>query len=158
MAGKRGRKRLSEWDYLQVTTIADATNFIPDTEIQLLDSGSSQETKVIKKDLFDKLTEEAKEVIEIVTNRPANFVRFAVKTDPAYARYHLPKRLGDRRLRFNRTKHFPRETNGNRKVRENRLRNLDIISLFFKRRWKKNHRFVEEVIEEIRIFTYSSII
>jgi len=148
-----GDKGLTWHDYLQVSQIADINNFIPEIETATYLSypNISPEAGVIKLDCFTKLSDEAKEVIDIVTNRPITFVKFAWNNDPWFASRQLSKE--ERRIKKKPSSSWPRRLPRKAgKPLENRLTNLNVIKLFFKHRWKKGPEFVERVMSEISSF------
>ena len=153
MAREYGDKDLTSQDYLQVSQIANIHNFIPETEAEttLVHPDISPEAVVLKLDCYTKLSDEAKEVIDIVTNRPIYFVKFAWDNDPWFASRQFLK--GVRRIKKKPSSSWPRRLPRKAgKPLENRLTNLNIIKLFFKYRWKKGPEFVERVMSEISSF------
>ena len=148
-----GDKDLTPQDYLQVSQIANIHNFIPETEAQtsLVHPDISPEAMVLKLDCYTKLSDEAKEVINVVTNRPITFVKFAWNNDPWFASRQLSKE--ERRIKKKPSTSWPRRLPRRAgKLLENRLTNLAVIKLFFKYRWKKEPEFVEGVMSEISSF------
>ena len=146
-----GDTNLTSHDYLTTSLIADQTNFVSETDTQLIYPDISAEAKVIKKDCYNKLSEEAKEVIKVVTDRPISFLKFAWNNNPQYSSIQFDK--PDRRIRKKSTKYFPyRLPRKNDNFLEDRLTNLNVIKLFFKYKWRKGSEFVDHVIEEITSF------
>ena len=148
-----GDKDLTWHDWLIVSQIADINNFIPEIETATYLSypNISPEAEVIKLDCYTKLSNEAKEVIDIVTNRPITFVKFAWNNDEKYALDQFVKQ--SRGIKKTPSKYYPtRLPRKQTKTLENRLTNLNIIKLFFKYKWRKSNWFVNKVIKEIGIF------
>lgn len=78
----------------------DPNNYIEYSSITLVDPTRSIEDLVIKKDLYEKLSPEAKEVVEVIVNRPISFIVFVRNNSKAYFKYrnynHRLKQVYDR--------------------------------------------------------------
>ena len=142
------KHKLTTHDYLMATKVASADSYVDPSGTLLVHPDISPEAKVIKRDCYDKLSNEAKELMHTVTNRPIAFVKFAWNNDQRFAANQLPKKT--RRIKRTNSKDYPyRLPRKQNKTLENRLTNLDVIKLFFKYKWKKDVKFINNVIEEI---------
>lgn len=139
MSGKKNQsgKKYTEFDYLAAINVAIESNYISCDEFTLISKDISTEKKIIKKNSYEKLSEEAKEIILTVIERPDDFIEFAFDNSSSYIKYksynHKLKREPSKSL-------------------EKRLINLDLIKFYFCKKWKKNSRFVKLVTKEITQF------
>ena len=135
---------MNAYDYLAALNAMDPNNYEEYSSITLVDPSRSIEDLVIKKDIYEKLSPEAKDVINVVVERPVEFVLFAWANSSSYIKHrtykHKPKHVYDRR----------ENTNKYTATMENRLRDPSIIQNFFG--WGANKW--AEIKEEITEFCY----
>lgn len=103
----------------------DPNNYIEYSSITLVDPRRSVEDLVIKKDLYEKLSPEAKEVVEVITKQPILFILFIRNNSKSFFKHrshnHKLKRI------YNRT---PTKTKFSPLI-EKRLKDPNIIRNFF---------------------------
>ena len=143
MAGVKGFQGVEydEVDYINMINVASFKNWIDYSTVSLVDSGSSSEHKVIKKQSYDRLSKEAKEIISTVLECPLPFVLF-VRTDSSFSDCLKRKEVFDNY----------RVKKLNSKTMTKRLSNLKLIQLFFQWKWEKEAKEVEGAIQEITEF------
>jgi len=139
MSGKKGcsGREYTEADYLAAIRVVIASNYVSCDEFVLISKDIPVDKKIIKRDFYKKLSEEAKEIILTVIERPDSFIEFAFNNSPSYVKFksynHKLKREPSKSL-------------------EKRLINLDLIEFFFCRKWNKNLRQVKKICQEITQF------
>lgn len=116
---------------------AIASNYVSCDDLALASNDIAQDKKIIKKNYYEKMSEDAKEIIFTIIERPDEFIEFALNNSSSYVKYktynHKLKREPSRSL-------------------EKRLINLDLIQYYFCKRWNKNLRFVKSITKEISTF------
>lgn len=117
-------------------------NYIDYSSITLVDPTRSIEDLVVKKDLYEKLSPEAKEVIEVTTNRPIKFIIFIKNNSKSFLKH--------RSLNYKLNQIYDRKNRGYKFTpsMESRLTNINLIKAFFG--WKEQ-KWVT-VTNEIRNF------
>lgn len=139
MSGKKNQsgRKYTEADYLAAINAAIESNYVSCDEFVLITRDIPTDKKIIKQNAYENLSEEAKEMIFTVIERPDDFIEFSFNNSASYLRHksynHKLKREPSRSL-------------------EKRLVNLDLIRFYFSKRWNKNLRFVKKITEEITQF------
>lgn len=139
MPGKKNQsgKKYTEADYLAAINVTLASNYIPCDKFTLISKDIPVDRKIIKKNTYENLSEEAKEIIFTVIERNDNFIEFAFDNSASYTKHktynHKLKREPSKSL-------------------ERRLMNLDIIQYYFCKKWNKSLRYVKRACEEITEF------
>lgn len=135
MSGKKERsgKRYTEADYLAAINVALANNYI--TDFVLISKDVPIDKEVIKKNAYENLSDEAREIILTVVERPDDFIEFAFNNSSSYVRHrsynHKLKRVPSKAL-------------------EKRLIDIDLIRYYFCKKWGVNLRYIKKVCEEIK--------
>lgn len=139
MSGKKAQsgKQYTEADYLSAINVALASNYVSCNELTLISKDIPTDRKIIRKNAYENLSEEAKEIIFTVIERNDDFIEFAFNNSSSYITHrsynHKLKRVPSRSL-------------------EKRLINLDIIQYYFCKKWGKNLRQVKNICQEISHF------
>jgi hypothetical protein len=139
MSGKKDQsgKQYTEADYLAAINVALASNYVSCDEFILISKDIPVDKKVIKKNAYEKLSEEAKEIIFTVIERPDDFVEFSFNNSASY----IIHKSYNHRLKREPSKSL-----------EKRLINLGIVQYYFCKKWKKNLRQVKNICQEISQF------
>lgn len=139
MSGKKNQsgREYTEADYLAAIHVTLASNYISCDEIVLISKDIPVIKKIIKKDAYRNLSEEAKEIIFTVIERPDEFIEFAFENSASYTKFKSYNHKLQR---------------GPSKALERRLVNLDLIWFYFCKKWDKNLRFVKKATSEIAQF------
>lgn len=139
MSGKKNQsgKQYTEADYLAAINVTIESNYISCDEFVLITRDIPIEKRVIKKNSYENLSEEAKEIIFTVIERNDDFIEFCFNNSSSYIKHrsynHKLKREPSRSL-------------------EKRLINLDLIRFYFCKKWNRNLRFVKSITNEISHF------
>jgi len=135
-------KIMQKWEHTWLAAInaMDENNYIETSSITLIDPDRSAEDLVIKKDLYTKLSPEAKEVVEMVTKRPMKFILFAKSNSNSYLKFRTSRyKLKHIYNKNRRNKYHP--------SLEKRLRDRNIIQEFFgwsDQTWSRDQQEIRE--------------
>ena len=125
----------------------DKDSYIEISSITLIDPDRSTEDLIIRKDLYRKLSPEAREVVEIVTERPMKFVLFAKNNSSSYLKFRTSKyKLKQIYNKNDKNKFHP--------ALEKRLQDKNIIRGFFQKFFGWNNQTWLRVQQEIKEFCF----
>ena len=65
----------TEWDYLNARRISDVNSYVPIEKAQVLSEQLSPEQEVIRRDNYQKLSSEARHVIKMILEAPAEMLQ-----------------------------------------------------------------------------------
>jgi len=137
MAGVKGQCRHTEHDWYVVGAIMNKENWIDIEEIGLYSDEPSPETLAIRKIDYEKLSKEAKNVIETILDNPFEFAMFIWRSG-------YPKWAG-------KTVMVKSCMDLGNSVFHKRLCNTDLIRKFFKQKWGDNILTIK-VLRELKEF------